>query len=331
MRLVMFGTGPFAAPTFRALYDSPHVVAALVTQPVREVHSKGAAAINPLRTTAAERGTPIIDPADINAPESTERLRALAPDLFVVADYGQILSDELLSIPKLGGINLHGSLLPKYRGAAPINWAIYHGDQESGVTVIQVTPRVDAGPIFARAATAIGPEETAPELEVRLAELGAPLVVRAIDDLAAGRAQPLVQDRSQATSARRLRKTDGAIDWSRSAAAIKNQVRALEPWPKTFTYWHREGGPPLRLILGRVAALGAEISAGPAPPGAVVAASGDELLVATGEGVLRILEIQPEGRRLLPAAEFLRGYPVRPGQRFGAEPSTNVRPQKGGC
>jgi methionyl-tRNA formyltransferase len=317
MRLVVFGTGPFAAPMFRALYDSPHTVAALVTQPPRKVHGKDSAASNPLRSIAAERGTPVFDPADVNAAESLDEIRKLAADLFVVADYGQILSDDLLAVARLGGINLHGSLLPKYRGAAPINWAIYHGDTETGVTVIQMTPRVDAGPALAQAGTPIGPDETAPQLEARLAALGAPLIVRVVDDLAAGRARPLAQDRSLASGARRLRKTDGAIDWSHSAAAIKNQVRALEPWPKTYTYWHREGGPPLRLILGRVDVQPSDETA--SAPGTVLAARGDELRIAAGGGALTIIEIQPEGRRLLPAAEFLRGYPVRPGQRFGPE------------
>jgi len=330
MRLIMFGTGPFAAPIFRAIFDTPHTVAALVTQPPRNVHGKHGAAQNPLRSIAAEHATPVLDPVDANAPESLDELRRLKADLFVVADYGQILSDDLLSSARLGGINLHGSLLPMYRGAAPINWAIYRGDTETGVTVIQMTPRIDAGPALAQTRGAIGPDETAPQLEARLAALGAPLIVRVVDDLAAGRCAPLPQDRSLASGARRLRKTDGTIDWSRSALAIKNQVRALEPWPKTYTFWHREGGPPLRLILGHVAVHPADASASTTQPGstasvmtraagAVLAAGGDELLVATGDGVLQIFEIQPEGRRMLPVAEFLRGYPVRPGQRFGPE------------
>lgn len=317
MRLVMFGTGPFAAPMFRALYATPHTVAALITQPLRNARGKYAGAPNPMRVVATEHGTPILDPADVNTPESLAEIRRLAADLFVVADYGQILSDDLLAVARLGGINLHGSLLPKYRGAAPINWAIYRGDTEAGVTVIEMTPRVDAGPALAQASTPIGREETAPQLETRLAELGAPLIVQVIDDLAAGRANPLGQDRALASGARRLRKTDGVIDWSRAAVAIKNQIRALEPWPKTYTYWHREGGAPLRLILGHVAVQPSEATA--SASGTVLAAQGDELQIATGDGVLKILKIQPEGRRLLPAAEFLRGYPVRPGQRFGPD------------
>jgi methionyl-tRNA formyltransferase len=234
--------------------------------------------------------------------------------LLIVADYGQILSPETLAVAPLGGINLHGSLLPKYRGAAPINWALYQGERETGVTVIHMTPRIDAGPCLAQAATPIDAEETAVELEARLAELGAPLVCGAIDDLQAGRAAALPQDPAQATSAPRLKKTDGEVDWSRPAAAIKNQVRAMEPWPKTYTWWLRRGGEPMRLILGRVTVIDESADA---PPGTVVRSDGNELVVATGEGLLKITQLQPAGKRLLSAEEFLRGYPLTAGEALG--------------
>ena len=173
---------------------------------------------------------------------SQDRLRALAADLFVICDYGQILSAETLATARLGGINVHGSLLPKYRGAAPINWAIYHGETETGVSIIHMTPRVDAGPLVAQGRTPIGPEETAVELEGRLAEIGSWLARRTIDEIAAGQLEEIPQDLSQASKARRLKRTDGLIDWARPAAAIKNQVRAMEPWPKTYTFWHRPAG-----------------------------------------------------------------------------------------
>src|SRR5690242_5642003 len=240
MRIVMMGTGPFAAPTFRALYDTPHEVLALVTQPVRTQPGRRELPPSPMRLVAQEHGTPILDPESINTDEMRAKLAEFRPDLFIVADYGQILSAETLAVAPLGGINLHGSLLPKYRGAAPINWAIYHGEEETGVTVIHITPRVDAGPCLAKAATPIDPDENAAELEARLAVLGAPLILQAIDDLQAGRASAIPQDKSQATRAPRLKKSDGEIDWSRPAQAIKNQVRALEPWPKAFTTWPRE-------------------------------------------------------------------------------------------
>ena len=317
MRLIMMGTGPFAVPTFRALYDTPHEVLALVTQPARSRRGGREAPKNPMRQAAEERGTPVLDPENVNTDEVREALAAFKPDLFVVADYGQILSSETLAVAPLGGVNLHGSLLPKYRGAAPINWALYRGDAETGVTVIHMTPQVDAGPCLAQARTAIDPDENAVELESRLAELGAPLICRTIDDLAAGRVRPIVQDKAQASPARRLRKTDGAIDWSRTAQQIKNQIRALEPWPKTYTFWRRTGGEPLRLILGRCQ-VQADRASG-VEPGTVLAADRGELSIATGAGALVLLELQPAGKRLLGAEEFLRGYPVQPGDRFAAE------------
>lgn len=315
LRLVMMGTGPFAAPMFRALFGTRHTVVALVTQPIRSSRG-GSVPVSPMRQVALEHGTPVIDPESVNTDEVRAELARLLPDLLVVADYGQILSAETLSVARLGGVNLHGSLLPKYRGAAPINWALYHGEAETGVTVIHMTPRVDAGPTLAQSRTPIGPDENAVELEQRLAELGAPLVCQAIDDLAADRIQPIVQDAALATPARRLRKTDGAIDWNRSAQAIKNQIRALEPWPKTYTFWHRRVGPPLRLILGRTSVRSGDAAS---PPGAVVHADGGELVIATGEGNLAIHELQPAGKRMLSTEEFLRGYPTKPGDRLGPE------------
>jgi methionyl-tRNA formyltransferase len=313
MNLIIMGTGPFAVPTLRRLYASGHAVLALVTRPPRPMHGKTQAETNPMRELAIEHGTPVHEPESINTPHARAVLASYQPDLFVVCDYGQILKPETLEIARLGGINLHASLLPKYRGAAPINWAIYHGETETGVTIIHMSPRVDAGPAIAQARTPIGAEETAADLEPRLAELGAPLVAKAIDDLAVGTVQAIAQDPAQATRAPRLKKELGQVDWRRSAAEIKNQVRALEPWPKTFTYWQRPGGEPLRLILEKVRVEPAL----PAEPGTVLEAKGDRLAIATGQQALVIEAIQPAGKRVLSAAEFLRGYAVRPGERFG--------------
>ena len=201
----------------------------------------------------------------------------------MVCDYGQILAPETLATAPLGGINLHGSLLPKYRGAAPINWAIYNGETETGVTVIHMTPQIDAGPCIAQAATPIGPDETAVELEARLAELGGWLVRRAIDAVAEGRLEALPQDPALASKAPRLKKTDGAIDWRRPALALKNQVRAMEPWPRTYTFWHRSHGRTLRLILGPLDVETSRHSPSAIRPGTVLEAHGDRLVIAAGE------------------------------------------------
>jgi methionyl-tRNA formyltransferase len=319
MQLLMLGTGPFAVPTFLALYDTHHAVAALVAAPLRTHRGKPIAPISSIREVAAQHGTPIFDPEDINSPEGQSQLAALKADLMVVCDYGQILSPATLALASRGGVNLHASLLPKYRGAAPINWAIYHGDQETGVSVIHMTAKIDAGPCIAQLPVAIEPDETAAELEVRLAQIGARLTCEAIDLLETGRAQPLPQDAVRASRAPRLKKTDGLIDWTRSAVAIQNHVRAMEPWPKTYTFWHRPDGPPVRLILGPVSVVEPSPSASAGSPGVVLKAAGNRLEIATGQGIAAPTSVQPSGKRLMSIDEFLRGHHIQPGQQFGPE------------
>lgn len=313
MRLVMVGTGPFGVPTFEELYRTHHTVVCLVTAPL--VRHGRPVLPSPLRQIALAHGTPIFDPEDINAPASREFLSAQDADLLVVCDYGQILAPETLATARLGGINLHASLLPKYRGAAPINWAIYHGEKTTGVSVIHMTPQVDAGPIIAQGEIEILPDETAPELEKRLAELGAWFVRRALDNLEAGLLEALPQDPRLASRAPRLKKSDGLVDWSRPAEAIRNQVRAMEPWPKTFTFWDRPGKPPLQLILGPVSVT-QDVPA-EAPPGTVVKADKSGIVVAAGQGGVVITQLQPAGKRMMSAEEFLRGYRLKVGDRFG--------------
>jgi methionyl-tRNA formyltransferase len=317
MRLIMMGTGPFAVPTFQQLYEARHDVALLVTKPLRSHHGKEVAPASAMRDIAHEHATPIYEPESINTPEAQERLKELRADLLVVCDYGQILGPETLATARLGGINLHGSLLPKYRGAAPINWALYHGETETGVTVIHMTPRIDAGPCIAQASIAIGPEETAVELEPRLAEVGAWLVRRAIDAVVEGRLEALPQNPALATKAPRLKKTDGAIDWRRPAICLKNQVRALEPWPRTYTFWHRAHGEPLRMIMGPLDVI--DMTGPSQPPGAVLEARVDRLVIACGQGAVTPRSIQLAGKRPMGVAEFLRGHPVQLGDLFGPE------------
>ncbi len=316
MKLVMIGTGPFAVPTFRGLLETHHSIVALVTGALKRRGGRVLPA-GPMRDVAHEHALPIFDPDDINTADAQEVLAGYDADLLVVCDYGQILSATTLSAARLGGINLHASLLPKYRGAAPINWAIYYGDQQTGVSVIHMTPQVDAGPVIAQGTTVVEPDETAVELEQRLSEIGAWFVRRAIDSLESGILEAFPQNPTLASKAPRLKKTDGLIDWSRSAVAIKNQVRAMEPWPKTYTFWHRADGPALRLILGPVSVV--ECAAAGGPPGTVLEAVGDRLVLATGEGAAALAGVQPAGKRYFAVPEFLRGYRVRPGDRFGPE------------
>jgi methionyl-tRNA formyltransferase len=320
MRLIMLGTGPFAVPTLRALAAGRHDVALVVTRPPQGRRPQA----GPLQRCAEELGLEVWSPTSVNMPESQSRLQAVGADLLVVCDYGEILRPESLATTRLGGINLHGSLLPKYRGAAPVQWAILRGESETGNTIIQMTPGLDAGPCLAQQRTPIDADEDAGQLEERLAAMGAGLVCSMIEELEKGTATPIEQDKSLASKAPRLKKEQGAIDWSRPAQEIKNQVRALRPWPRAFTFWHRPDAEPLRLnidcvhVVPQNAATVGLTSVTPATrPGTIVDAT-SRLLIATGDAALQILELQPAAKRSMSAAEFLRGYHVSPGERFAA-------------
>lgn len=317
LRIVMLGTGDFALPTFLQLCESGQGVVALVTQPDRPQGRKQELIPSQIKVEASVRGIPVLQPEDVNAPEGVAAIRSLAPDLLVTAAYGQILSPELLAVPRLGGINLHGSILPSYRGAAPVARAIERGEVETGVTVIAMNPRVDAGGMLHVAKTPIGPEETAGELEERLALLGAPLILGAIRELSQGTATFQPQDRARVTKAPKLRKEDGQIDWSKPSTAIHNLVRAMRPWPIASTYLHRADPPaaePLRVIVHKTSASLAETEA---PAGRVVEATSDRLEVAAGKGTVLLISVQIPGKRPMPVADFLRGHRVSPSDRFG--------------
>jgi methionyl-tRNA formyltransferase len=316
IRLMMLGTGDFALPTIEHLVVTGHHVVALVTQPDRPQGRKQEIIPSLIKQFAHERGILVVQPEDVNAPASLELIRSLQPDLLVTAAYGQILSPALLSIARLGGINLHGSILPGYRGAAPVARAIQNGETETGVTVIRMTPRIDAGGTLNTASTPIGPNETAGELEVRLAKLGAPLVARVVDALALGPVPVVPQDRSKVTKAPKLRKEDGVIDWSLPAQAVHNLVRAMQPWPVASTSWQArpaQARPPIRLIVHRT-----EIAPGQGAPGEVIEAAGDRLVVAGGDGALALLLIQLPGKKRSTPGDFLRGYRIAPGDFIGA-------------
>ena len=316
LRLLMMGTGEFAAPAFRALCDSSHQVVGLVTQPDRTGRGHHHH-VNVMKDLALERDIEVFQPERANTDESLQRLKNFGADLFVVAAYGQILSARLLAIPRLGAINLHASLLPKHRGAAPIHYAILNGETRTGVTIFQIEPQLDAGLILGQVATEIGPDETTGDLLPRLAELAAPLTLQVIDDLEHGRARPIAQDPSEVTLAPKMPKELGLIDWTRPAPRIGCHVRAMQPWPMPYTFLHHSGQPPLRLLLLRVRPAGPGNS--DAAPGTVIAAASGSLVVQTGDGGLEILELQPSGKRRMSIAEFQRGHPLHPGDRFGPE------------
>ncbi|HEY3392353.1 MAG TPA: methionyl-tRNA formyltransferase [Lacipirellulaceae bacterium] len=312
----MLGTGPFAVPTLRALVaDRAHQVVLVVTRPPADRKITA----SPLQRAGEELALPIWSPTTVNSPDAQEKLRTLAADLLVVCDYGEILRPETLTTTRLGGINLHGSLLPKYRGAAPVQWAILRGENETGASIIQMTPGLDAGPLLAQQRTPIDPDEDAVQLEARLAAIGAELVLRVIDDLQRGTAKPIPQDAKLASKAPRLKKELGAIDWSRPAQEIKNQVRALRPWPRAYTFWRRSGAEPLRLNIDRVTIHPLPVGEGrviDSAPGTILDASA-RLLIATSDVPLEILELQPAGKRSMSASDFLRGYRIQSGERFG--------------
>jgi methionyl-tRNA formyltransferase len=329
LRLVVMGTGPFAVPMLEALVTSPHEIVAVVTRPDHAPPGRRPPP-NPMREAAVVAGLPVLDPERINAPESIATLRSLAADLLVVCDYGQILSADALAAAPLGGLNLHGSLLPRHRGAAPVQWAILAGDPLTGVSVIGMTPALDAGRVITARETPIGQRETAPELEARLARIGGPAVLDAIERVqaavAAGHATGevgILQDEARATRAPRLAKSDGVIDWSRPAALIERTRRALDPWPRAATFHERGDGQRQRLVVAEAdVASGEEFPGVAAEPGTVLAAeSGPDtgrIVVACGQATaLAITRLVPEGKRSMTAGEFLRGSSLRPGQRLG--------------
>jgi methionyl-tRNA formyltransferase len=323
LRIVVMGTGPFAVPMFRALVESPHELAAVVTRPDHAPPGRKPPA-NPMRQAATAAGIGILDPEKVNEPAAVTMLAALRPDLFVVCDYGQILSRDLLGVPPLGGINLHGSLLPRHRGAAPVQWAIREGDAVSGVSVIHMTPALDAGNVIVARSTPVGPRETAAELEPRLAELGAGAVIDAVERMQAAVAATgtvagigIPQDAATATRAARLSKQDGIVDWSLPATTIERLRRALEPWPRLTTFFTRGDGQRQRLVLEDVE-VAADPKAAAAAPGSVLDTSGGRIVVACGGGTaLAITQVVPEGRRGMPTADYLRGSPLLPGAMMG--------------
>lgn len=323
MRIVMFGTGPFAVPTFESLLASNHEVPALFTRPIADSGNRRKSAANPTRDVAQARGMTIHEPLNVNDPESIALLQQLKADLFVVCDYGQILSRECLGSAIKGGINLHGSLLPKYRGAAPINWCLYNGDAVTGITIIHMTAKLDGGPCLAKRELPIASEDTAESIEPKLANLGVEAVIESIGLLESWDGEASIgeaQDQSLATKAPRLKKSDGLLDWQRPAAQLFNQIRAFQPWPGSFTNWNSaKKKQPMRLIIHRatVMELGTEdLEIASVEPGQVAFCDKTKLLVQTGDGLLAIEAVQPAGKKNMPVADFLRGNPPAVGDQF---------------
>ncbi|HET7295089.1 MAG TPA: methionyl-tRNA formyltransferase [Vicinamibacteria bacterium] len=309
MRVVFLGSGAFAIPSFEALLGGGHDVAALVTQPDREKGRGRIVAPPPLKPVAQARGVPVLQPRRVRDADALETLRMLRPDVQVVVAYGQVLPRAVIQLPRLGTVNVHASLLPRYRGAAPVAWAIAHGEAETGVTTMLVDEGLDTGPVLLRRATAIAADETAADLAPRLALLGAELLLETLAGLEDGSVRPTPQEPGQATLAPMLKKEDGRLDWTQPAVVLERRVRAFNPWPGAFTTWNG-----VRLGVWRAR----EVEAPAAAPGQLLSRVGDALLVACGGGTtLALLQVQPEGRKRMSGSAFAMGARPDPGARFG--------------
>jgi methionyl-tRNA formyltransferase len=308
LRIVYFGTPEFAVPTLRALLASGAQVAAVVSQPDRPRGRGHHLTPTPTKALAIEHGVPVLQPDRLRDEAFLSAIRELTPDLGVVAAYGKILPESLLQIPRLGMINVHASLLPRWRGAAPVHRAVIAGDTETGVTIMRVVKALDAGAMMATATRAIDPDESSVDVERDLAERGAGLLVQVAGAMADGRAVETPQDDSRATYAPKITKEEGAVDWGLPAARLHNLVRGLQPWPLVSA---RIGGA--RVLVHKTALTTAVT---PAPPGTILRADTERFEIAAGDGhVLRLLVLQPEGKRAMSAREFLAGRHVTPGSK----------------
>ncbi len=299
-RIIFMGTPEFAVPALRGLLDHGENVVGVVTQPDRPKGRGRRLTPPPVKLLAQEAGVPVIQPEKIRTKEFLDQIREFAPDLITVAAYGRILPGALLFLPPLGSINVHASLLPNYRGAAPIQWAIINGEKETGVTIMQMDEGLDTGDILLPGSIPIEEDDTTGSLAVKLSNLGGKLLVQALDLMRAGTLVPQKQDDSGATLAPPLSKEQGRIDWHQPASAISCLIRGMDPWPSAYTIL---GGKRYKLFSPLIIKEQA-----PESPGNVIKADAQGLVVATGEGYLRVLELQKEGARRMTVADYLRGH-----------------------
>jgi methionyl-tRNA formyltransferase len=315
MRLVFMGTPDFAVVSLEALLRSEDPVVGVVTQPDRPKGRGNILTPSPVKLLAQQSQIPLLQPLKMKDPEFLQTLVGWKPDLIAVAAFGRILPPAILSLPSLGCINVHGSLLPKYRGAGPIQWAIINGETETGITTMQMDEGMDTGAMLLQEAIPITSDDTAGSLSERLAQLGGRLLVETIARLKAGTLVPRPQDASQATMAPLLKKEDGVIDWTLPAAVLANRVRGLSPWPGAYTTI--VGGD--RWTIWRALALPGPVTK---PPGMVVAVTTKAIHVATGAGVLAVTELQPANSRRMAVSQYLAGHPVAVGERLGGPVSS---------
>lgn len=311
MKMIFMGTPEFAAGALRALIAAGHDIAAVVTQPDKAKGRSREPVPSPVKVCALEHNIPVLQPKRVKAPESVEELKTYRADIYIVAAYGQILSREILDLPKYGCLNIHASLLPKYRGAAPIQHVIIDGEERTGITIMQMDAGIDTGDMLYKKETVIGPEDTYETLHDRLMELGGEAVTEALTLLEQGKLIPEKQDDSQSCYAPLIGKSMGEIDFSKTAAEVDRLIRGMTPWPSAYTgirgrqlkIW-RAVPDTKRDVSGHV-------------PGEILSVEKDSVTVATGKGVLRLLELQAEGKKRMTAHDFLLGVKLQPGEILG--------------
>lgn len=315
MRIVFMGTPEFSVPSLAALLTSGHGVVGVVTQPDRPKGRGQELAASPIKQLAMQHKIPILQPLKMKDSVFLDALSAWKPDLIAVTAFGRILPKVILDLPPQGCVNVHASLLPKYRGAGPIQWALIRGEHETGITTMLMDEGMDTGAILLQEKVSIAPDDTAGTLSSKLADIGGRLLIDTLARIQNGTVTPQPQDSSQATMAPLLKKEDGLLDWTLPALDLANRVRGLSPWPGAYTYLGED-----RWVVWKASAL--DRSAAPAPAGTIVDATKEGLAVATGDGVLRIMEFQPANSRRMSVAQYLTGHTLVPGLRLGPPPPT---------
>lgn len=309
MKIIYMGTPDFAVAPLEAILKAGHEVTAVVTQPDRQKGRGREVQYSPVKECALSYGIPVLQPLKIKEKDAVEELRKYPADIFVVAAFGQLLSEEILNMPRLGCINIHASLLPAYRGAAPIQWCVINGEEKTGVTIMQMAKGMDTGDILLQKEVVLDEKETGGSLFDRLMETGAELIVEVLPKIEAGELTPVVQKEELATYAGKITKDMGNIDLAKSAVTIERLIRGLNPWPSAFTHYK---GKILKIWEADVVSECA--NAENPVPGTVIAMDKESFTLATGEGALRIRSLQPEGKKRMSCAEFMRGYEVKVGE-----------------
>ena len=309
LRLVFMGTPEFAVPALQALLEGEDTVVGVVCQPDKPAGRRLDLHAPPVKNCAHAHAVPVFQPQKIRTPEALEHLQGWRPDLIVVAAYGKILPKTILDLPALGCINIHASLLPKYRGAAPMQWAIAQGETHSGVTIMQVSEELDAGDILLQKSVALKPDETGGSLHDTLAALGAQTLVEAMTLFKQGELVATPQDKAAVTYAPLLKKEDGEIDWARRAVSIERRIRAFHPWPSSYTWL---GNKRLKILAAHLSTVEAS-----AAPGTIINRQDKVLTIATGQGSLTLDRVQLEGKKAMPIAAFLAGHNLKPSDRLG--------------